>query len=73
MTTTTAAPQRPIAMPLNPAGLPDDTLLRQAQIVVWGFTWSPEKGKWDKPPIRPLDGLPRHTAAVTTTRDGGRY
>lgn len=63
MTTTTP---RPATMPLNPAGLPDDPLLREARFVGWRWSWNEQKGKWDKPPLRLIDGRP---ASVTDERD----
>jgi len=53
-------------MPLNPAGLPNDPIMREARFVVWGWTWNESKGKWDKPPLRPFDG---HAASVTNEAD----
>lgn len=62
----TATIPRPATMPLNPAGLPDDQLLREARCVVWGWTWNETKGTWDKPPKRPVDN---RSASVTDSRD----
>jgi ssDNA-binding Zn-finger/Zn-ribbon topoisomerase 1 len=63
---TTAIPPRPQTMPLNPSGLPDDPIMREARCVVWGWTWNPTKEKWDKPPARPVDG---RAASVTNKAD----
>ncbi len=63
---TTAIPPRPQTMPLNPSGLPDDPILHEARCVVWGWTWTPTKEKWDKPPLRPVDG---RAASVTNKAD----
>ncbi len=57
---------KPSTMPLNPEGLPDDRIMREARVVVWGWTWNAGKGKWDKPPMRPIDGRP---ASVTNVAD----
>jgi primase-polymerase (primpol)-like protein len=58
--------EKPFAMPLNPEGLPDDPIMREARFVVWGWTWNAGKGKWDKPPMRALDG---RAASVTNAAD----
>ena len=60
------AKQKPATMPLNPAGLPDDPLMRQHQFVAWTWTWSEDKQKWDKPPLRPHDG---YAASVAAPKD----
>jgi hypothetical protein len=62
----TTMPPRPATMPLNADGLPDDRIMREARFVVWGWTWNAGKGKWDKPPLRPLDG---RAASVTNAAD----
>jgi hypothetical protein len=53
-------------MALNPAGLPDDPLLGRRQFVCWAWTWSAEKGKWDKPPRSAHGDYP---ASVTASKD----
>lgn len=62
----TATLPKPATMSLNPEALPDDLIMREARFVVWGWTWNPGKGKWDKPPMRPTDG---RAASVTNAAD----
>ncbi len=57
---------KPATMPLHPPGLPDDPIMREARFVGWRWVWNAEKVKWDKPPLRPLDGYP---ASVTKPGD----
>jgi hypothetical protein len=55
----TARTQRPEALSVLPENVPAD-LKAQARWIVWGYRWSPDKGKWDKPPAdlsgRIIDG-----------------
>src|SRR5579885_1695365 len=57
-------PRKPTLPPRPPSAHIDDVdtcvvppeLLDVKRWVVWKWTWKPEKGKWDKPPIDPKTG-----------------
>jgi len=48
--------QRPVALPVDPAGIPGE-LKSLPQWILWRYTWVPDKQKWDKPP-RTIEGGP---------------
>lgn len=55
-------PKRPRAEKVLPGNIPL-YLREKAQWVVWRYTWSDQKGKWDKPPLCP------HTLRLASTTD----
>jgi len=41
-------PPRPVALPVDPAGIPGE-LKSLPQWILWRYTWVPDEQKWDKP------------------------